>query len=75
MVCRICGCPDVKWLLVSTVAGHLECNPKSVRRMIKRGEIDAVRIGRHWRVDHDSLDDYVRGDSVRFSAPGGRAPH
>ena len=69
MVCKICGCPAQRWLLVATVAARLGCSAKSVRRMIQRGEIDAVRVGRHWRVDHDSLDDYVRRDSVRFPAP------
>jgi len=69
MACPICGCPEVRWLRVSTVARQFGCDPKRVRRLIKRGDIDGVRFGRQWRVDHESLDEYVRRDSVRFSVP------
>ena len=71
MACRICGCPEERWLRVSTVAEQFGCDPKSVRRLIKKGEIDGVRFGWEWRVDHESLDQYVRRDSVRFSVPAG----
>lgn len=74
MACKICGCPEVRWLRVSTVATELKCSPKCVRRLIKRGAIDAVRVGRQWRVDHKSLDDYVRRGSVRFWVPDAEAP-
>jgi hypothetical protein len=40
--------------------------------MIRRGEIDGVLFGRNWRVDHDSLDEYVRRTSERT---GARARH
>jgi len=67
MVCEVCGCPAVRWLRVGTVARQFKCSPKKVRRLIKRGEIEGVRFGREWRIDHDSLDQYVREDSVRFA--------
>ncbi|MFO7955886.1 MAG: helix-turn-helix domain-containing protein [Candidatus Brocadiia bacterium] len=70
MACEICGCPEERWLRVSTVARQFRCSTKRVRRLIKRGEIDGVLFGGEWRVDHRSLDDYVRKDSVRFSVPG-----
>lgn len=71
MRCTVCGCPAVRWLRVSTVARQFNCTSKRLRRLIKQGEIDAVRLGGRWRIDHESLDDYVRRDSVRFSAPDG----
>ena len=74
MACKICGCPEVRWLRVSTVAQQFKCSPKRVRRLIKRGQIDGVRFGAHWRVDHQSLDEYVRKDSVRFSVPDTEQP-
>ncbi|MHC5034101.1 MAG: helix-turn-helix domain-containing protein [Planctomycetota bacterium] len=73
MNCEMCGCPAVKWLRVGTVARQFECSPKLVRRLIKRGEIEGVRFGGEWRIDHASLDDYVRKDSVRFSVPPGES--
>ncbi len=69
MPCRICGCPEVRWLTVATVARQFKCSRKLVRRLIKTGEIEGVMFGGIWRVDHASLDDYVRKDSVRFSVP------
>jgi excisionase family DNA binding protein len=67
MLCKICGCPDVRWLRVGTVAGQFKCSAKKVRRLIKRGDIDGVLLGGEWRIDHQSLDELVRRDSVRFS--------
>ena len=66
-VCPICGCPRGRWLRVSTVARQFGASLKRVRRMIKAGELDAVRFGGQWHIDHASLDDYVSRDSVRFS--------
>jgi excisionase family DNA binding protein len=71
MPCEVCGCPEIRWLRTVTVAVQLECSPRTVRRMIQRGEVDGVRFGGEWRVDHESLDDYVSRDSVRFSVRGG----
>jgi excisionase family DNA binding protein len=65
MPCEICGCPDAKWLRVSTVAQNFKMSTKKVRRLIKRGEIEAVRFGGEWRIDHDFLDRYVREEIVR----------
>ena len=69
MMCPTCGCPRTKWLRVGTVARQFGCAPKTVVRMIKRGEIDGVLFGRGWRVDHRSLDDYVRRSPLPTAAP------
>jgi excisionase family DNA binding protein len=73
MQCPICGCPDLRWLRVGTVARRFGVTPKVVRRLLKKGEIEAVRFGGEWRIDHESLDDYVRKDSIRFSMPPSRS--
>ena len=65
MMCRTCGCPPTSWLRVETVAREFGCAPKTVVRMIRRGEIDGVPFGRGWRVDHRSLDEYVRRGEPR----------
>ena len=67
MACKICGCPEVRWLRVGTVADQFECSRKLVRRLLKSGEIDGVLFGGEWRIDHASLDGFVQRDSVRFS--------
>jgi excisionase family DNA binding protein len=69
MRCATCGCPQSRWLRVCTVAQQFGCSERSVRRMISRGQVDAVRLGRQWRIDHGSLDDLVRQGSVRPTWP------
>ncbi|NLW50644.1 MAG: excisionase family DNA-binding protein [Candidatus Brocadiaceae bacterium] len=59
MRCAVCGCPPVRWLRVKTVAGQLGCTARTVRRMVRRGEMVGVRVGRTWRIDHASLDEYL----------------
>jgi excisionase family DNA binding protein len=66
-MCPTCGCPQTKWLHVRTVARQFRCTTRTVLRMIERGEIDATRFGRCWRIDHDSLDHYVQHGAARAS--------
>lgn len=40
-------------LTVEEAAAELRVHPATVRRMIRRGEIPAVKVGRLWRVDAD----------------------
>jgi len=69
MPCEVCGCPEVRWLRVTTVAEQFKCNTKLVRRLMREGKLDGLRFGFGWRVDHQSLDEYVRKVSVRFAEP------
>ena len=50
---------------VKPAARRFGCTPKTVVRMIRRGEIDGTLFGRCWRVEHGSLDDYVRRSARR----------
>jgi excisionase family DNA binding protein len=70
MRCEICGCTQRRWLRVTTVARQFGASDKRVRRMIKEGTLSGVRFGGQWRVDHESLDEYVCRDSVRFVPRG-----
>lgn len=70
MICKLCGCPNTKWLRVCTVADRFECSTKKVRRLILSGQLEGVRLGREWRVDHKSLDRLVR----EWSLAGGTEP-
>ncbi|MCD6415670.1 MAG: helix-turn-helix domain-containing protein [Planctomycetes bacterium] len=69
MPCETCGCPSARWLRVDTVARQFNCSPKHIRRLLKRGELSGMRVGRAWRVDHEALDDYVLRHSLRFDDP------
>ena len=41
-------------------AAELGLAPKTIRALIKRGELRGVRFGRQWRVDSDELALYIR---------------
>jgi excisionase family DNA binding protein len=45
-----------RWITVGEIASLLSLHPMSVRKMIARGEIGAVRIGRAVRVDLRELE-------------------
>jgi len=42
-------------LTVDEAAGALAVHPQTVRRMIKRGELAAIKVARHWRVPQAAL--------------------
>lgn len=46
------------------VALRLHVALRTVYRMIRRGELPAVKIGRVWRVPVDALQEYLRGGTV-----------
>jgi excisionase family DNA binding protein len=52
--------PGERFLKVAEVAVRLDVSPKTVRRMIDRGELHAHRIGRLVRVSERSLADCLR---------------
>ncbi len=43
-------------LTVFEAAAVLSLHPDTVRRMINRGDLAAVKVGRHWRVPSSVLD-------------------
>ena len=67
MTCGTCGCPDVRWLRVKTVAKVLRCCERTVCRMLKRGELGGLRVQRQWRVDHQGLHRLIEAHSVDYT--------
>ena len=43
-------------LTVQEAAERVSCHPATIRRMIQRGQIPAVRVGSRWRVPSVSLE-------------------
>jgi excisionase family DNA binding protein len=50
-------------LTVSDVAAYLKIKESTVRVMINKGEIPAVKIGKAWRIQKEELTNYLRGRS------------
>lgn len=48
-------------LLLTTedVLAYLRVNPRTIYRLIRSGELPALRIGRQWRFRRDDLDDWL----------------
>jgi excisionase family DNA binding protein len=64
---------DPEFLTVEDVATRLKVREKTVRDWILRGELDAYKIGKEWRVRRDHLDRHVeaRRVSAQPAATGG----
>lgn len=46
-----------KYVRVATAARRLDCHPSTLKELVFRGELAAIRFGDrgHWRVSEDSL--------------------
>jgi excisionase family DNA binding protein len=64
------GAP-VDVLTVPEFARAVRIHEETVRRMIRRGEIPAVRIGRTVRIRADVLESYLAGGVPRSLPPNG----
>lgn len=51
---------DVKFLTVAECAADVRVNPMSVYRLIHKGQIDAIRVGRKFRIYETSWLKYTR---------------
>ncbi len=49
---------------IEEVAEILKVNPRTVNRMLERGELRGFKVGRLWRVSQEALEAYMRGDKA-----------
>ena len=49
------------FLSVDDVSNILSVTPRTIRRLIKAGDLDAIRIGRLIRIPKDKLVEYLEG--------------
>lgn len=47
------------FLTTEEVLGYLKTTPRTIYRLIRSGELPAVRIGRQWRFRRADLDQWV----------------
>jgi excisionase family DNA binding protein len=60
------------FLTTEEVLGYLRVNPRTIYRLIHRGELPAVRVGRQWRFRQSDLDDWL--DRQRLHAVWATGP-
>ena len=53
------GAQYAAFLTTEEVLGCLKVNPRTIYRLIKSGELPAVRIGRQWRFRQTDLDAWI----------------
>jgi excisionase family DNA binding protein len=51
--------PEVTWLKIAEVAGHVRVSTATVHQWCKEGRLPAARIGRHWRINRADLDAFM----------------
>ena len=54
------------FLTTEEVLSCLKVNPRTIYRLIKTGELPAIRLGRQWRFRRADLDEWI--DRQRTSA-------
>lgn len=57
--------PRVELLTVNEVASMMRVSNMTVYRLIKRGQLDAVRVGRSYRIRRQDLVSYLMRSSVQ----------
>ena len=58
-------------MTVEEVAKYLQLNTQTVSRMAARGELPAVKIGRHWRFRKETLDSFLDEQAAKMLALAG----
>lgn len=58
---------DRAFLTIDEVLSYLRVKARTVYRLIKAGELPAIRVGRQWRIRRSDLDAWLEGQR-----PGGQ---
>ena len=53
------GSTPAGFLTTDEVLGYLKVNPRTIYRLIRSGELPAIRIGRQWRFRRSDLNDWL----------------
>ncbi len=64
---------NLEALKVDEVAKRLHVSPQTIRVMIERGELRAVRVGRVIRIPVEALEGFLRGEQARGAATSGKS--
>lgn len=62
--------PISRLLTVAEVANVIRVSRMTVYRLIRRGQLKAIRVGRNYRVRSDDLNDYLEAQAVTDQGTG-----
>ena len=60
----VSGQPLPETLTVDEVAAVLRISVQAVRRLLRRGELPGVRVGKLWRIPRSALEAFLSGHTV-----------
>ncbi len=55
-------------MTLQEIADYLRVTEKTIYRLLKRGNIPAAKVGRNWRFEKDSIDEWLQRNSVGTKA-------
>ena len=55
-------------MTLEELAGYLRLTKRTMYRLLKEDELPAIKVGRQWRFDRDSIDDWLRHNSTKTTA-------
>ena len=58
----------IELMTLREVADYLRVTEKTIYRLLRRGDIPAAKVGRNWRFGRDSIDEWLRQNSVGVRA-------
>jgi excisionase family DNA binding protein len=61
---------EVQTLTPEEIADYLQVQPQTVWRMIRRGDLPAIRVGRVYRVQREDFDDWLKQRRTKASGRG-----
>ena len=61
-------------MTVAEIAALLQLKPETIREMVRRGQIPAIKVGRVWRFDQDAvrrwIEQQISAHAENISKPG-----
>ncbi|HXX40237.1 MAG TPA: helix-turn-helix domain-containing protein [bacterium] len=63
-----------KFLTPDEIAAQLRVSSEVIRRLLRRRELPAIRVGRAWRIEEDEFRRWVSRRLVKISPPSGGGP-
>jgi len=58
---------------IKEIADRLRVNPRTVRKMIAEGEIEAIKVRDEYRISQGALDDFMRRKQIKPRNDGDEA--
>ena len=67
MAAEVTPLSDVRFLTVAEVATIMRVSKMTVYRLVHSGELEAIRVGRSFRVPEQAVNRYLKGSFVAAS--------